>query len=148
MDINYHKLTPNAQEPKKAHATDAGLDLVATSKHIDNDGNVVYGTGIAVEIPIGYCGKVYPRSSNAKKQLILTNGVGVIDAGYRGEILLKFKRVESYYAHHHTGEQSEWQVGDRIAQLIIEKLVEVTFVEVDTLGESERGDGGYGSSGV
>lgn len=126
--------------PTKAHATDAGFDLYATSKTYDNDGNVVYGCGLAFEIPYGYMGLVFPRSSNAKKSLLLSNSVGVIDAGYRGEVTAKFKRLYPI-------SQGEYAIGERFAQLIVMPIPAVEFEESEELSESERGVGGYGSSG-
>ena len=80
MTVHFKKLNDRACTPSKAHPTDAGYDLVATSMRFDDDNNVVYGLGLAFEIPEGYAGFIYPRSSNAKKDLILSNSVGVIDA--------------------------------------------------------------------
>lgn len=139
LSIKIKKLHKDAVMPTKAHATDAGYDLYAASTSVDKNYNVVYGTGIAVEIPAGYVGLVFPRSSIASKDIMLSNSVGVIDSGYRGEIMAKFKRV--------TGEFNSYQVGDRIAQLIIIPYPEVVFVEVDELSDSDRGVGGYGSTG-
>lgn len=139
MEVRIKKLTENAKMPTKVHATDAGYDLYAASTSVDKNYNVVYGTGVAVEIPTGYVGLVFPRSSIASKDIMLSNSVGVIDSGYRGEVMAKFKRV--------TGEFDSYQVGDRIAQLIIIPYPEVTFVEVDELSDSDRGEGGYGSTG-
>ena len=140
MKIKIKKINPFAIAPTKAHATDAGFDLYATSKTYDNDGNVVYGCGLAFEIPDGYMGLVFPRSSNAKKSLLLSNSVGVIDAGYRGEVTAKFKRLYPI-------SQGEYAIGERFAQLIVMTIPAVEFEEAEELSESERGVGGYGSSG-
>ena len=140
MKIKVKRLNELAMLPTKAHATDAGFDLYATSKIYDNDGNVVYGCGLAFEIPEGYMGLVFPRSSNAKKSLILSNSVGVIDAGYRGEVTAKFKRLCPI-------SQGEYAIGERFAQLIVMPIPAVEFEEAEELSESERGVGGYGSSG-
>ena len=140
VKIKIKKLNPLAIAPTKAHATDAGFDLYATSKTYDNDNNVVYGCGLAFEIPEGYMGLVFPRSSNAKKSLLLSNSVGVIDAGYRGEVTAKFKRLYPI-------SQGEYAIGERFAQLIIMPIPAVEFEVVEELSESERGVGGYGSSG-
>lgn len=136
LNIKIKKVTSTAQLPTKAHATDAGYDLYASSCHYE-DGMLHYGTGVAVEIPAGYVGLVFPRSSIANTHLTLSNSVGVIDSGYRGEIKAKFRKegLKGY------------KVGERIAQLIIMPYPEVTFEEVDELSESDRGTGGYGSSG-
>ena len=140
MKIKVNRLNELAMLPTKAHATDAGFDLYATSKIYDNDGNVVYGCGLAFEIPDGYMGLVFPRSSNAKKSLLLSNSVGVIDAGYRGEVTAKFKRLYPI-------SQGEYAIGERFAQLIVMPIPAVEFEEAEELSESERGVGGYGSSG-
>lgn len=91
MKVKFKKLTPNAVIPTKAHPTDAGFDLVATRRVFDEYGSVTYNTGIAVEIPKGYVGLIFPRSSAYKQDLIVANCVGVIDSGYRGEITAKFR---------------------------------------------------------
>lgn len=127
--------------PQYAHSTDAGMDLFATSKYYDADGNVVYGTGLAFEIPRGYVGLVFPRSSNATKKLLLSNSVGVIDSGYRGEVKFKFKRL------FHLDDMVEYEVGERVGQMIIMPYPRIEFVVVDELTNSERGTGGYGSTG-
>lgn len=140
MKIKVKRLNELAILPTKAHSTDAGFDLHAVSKNYDNDGNVVYGCGLAFEIPEGYMGLVFPRSSNAKKSLLLSNSVGVIDAGYRGEVTAKFKRLYPI-------SQNEYAIGERFAQLIVMPIQAVEFEEAEELSESERGVGGYGSSG-
>lgn len=166
MKVLFKKLNEKAVMPTKAHATDAGFDLVATSKEFDENGNAVYGTGIAVEIPKGYVGLIFPRSSNAKTLLTLSNSVGVIDSGYRGEIMFKFrpamivpnplkhwwkryvlKNMEDYKTGYAVEHLREYNVGDRIGQLIIMPYPEVEFEEADSLSDSERGEGGYGSTG-
>lgn len=144
MKVKIKKLSENAKIPKYAHSDDAGMDLTATSKWYDQWGNVCYGTGIAVEIPKGYVGLLFPRSSNSKKLLLQSNSVGIIDSGYRGEIMVKFKRTESYYKF---SDDPEYLVGERIGQLIIMPYPKVEFEEVDELSDSDRGDGSYGSSG-
>ena len=135
-------MVSEAVAPTRVHQSDAGFDLTAIGKEFDRLGNIVYHTGIAVEIPQGYVGLVFPRSSVCKKAQMLTNSVGVIDSGYRGEITMKFKPQTSYGKH---GE--EYLVGERIGQLLIIPYPEIEFTEVDELGFGERGKNGYGSSG-
>ena len=150
MKVRIKKLCENAVMPSKAHADDAGFDLVATSRNIDEYGCMVYGTGLAFEIPSGYVGLLFPRSSNAKKDLLLSNSVGVIDSGYRGEVTMKFKPAMRFRDGAGELEKVEgrfYDVGDRIGQLIVMPYPEIEFDEVDELSESERGTGGYGSSG-
>lgn len=140
MKIRFKKLHKDAQIPTRAHNTDAGFDLTSTS--IKVTGNLVeYGTGLAVEIPEGYVGLVFPRSSIFKKTIYLTNSVGVIDSGYRGEVMAKF-RLDAL-----DEPLSIYNVGDRIAQIIIMPIPSVTFQETEELSDSERGTGGYGSTG-
>lgn len=143
MEIKIKKIKENAVLPSKAHKSDAGFDLVATSKEFDEYGNVVYGTGLAFEIPEGYVGLLFPRSSNAKKDLLLSNSVGVIDSGYRGEVLFKFKTTQLQGKIYKT-----YEIGERIGQLIIMPYPNIEFVKVKELSDTERGYGGYGSSGV
>lgn len=140
MKVKVKKISEGAVLPTKAHATDAGYDLYADSKSVDEYGNAVYGTGIAVEIPKGYVGLVFPRSSIFKYALALSNAVGVIDSGYRGEIMAKFRRTQ--YC------ENEYQIGERIAQLIIIPYPEIEFELATELSDSDRGVGGYGSSGA
>lgn len=149
MKIRFKKFSESAVVPTKAHETDAGFDLTATSKSLDDDGNIVYGTGLGFEIPKGYVGLLFPRSSNAKQHLLLSNSVGVIDSGYRGEVSFKFKLTYSDVIDgqlFHTTNK-EYEIGDRIGQLIIIPYPEIEFVECDDLSDSDRGANGYGSSG-
>jgi len=140
LKVKIKKLDKNAVIPQYAKPGDAGLDLTATSKSYDDFDNVCYGTGIAVEIPEGYVGLLFPRSSISKTDLILRNSVGVIDSGYRGEITFKFNNkllssCESY------------NIKERIGQLIIMPYPQIEFEEVEELSVTERNTGGYGSSG-
>lgn len=139
MKVRIKQLHADAVIPKYAKESDAGLDLTATSIIDEDENRIVYGTGIAMEIPDGFVGLVYPRSSIRKYDLLLTNSVGVIDAGYRGEIQATF--LKTAFAG------SFYQVGDRIAQIIIMAYPTIEFQQVDELTQSERGTGGHGSSG-
>ena len=96
MEVKIKKLCDSAVIPSYAKPGDAGMDLVATSRIFDKYGNVEYGTGLAMEIPEGYVGLLFPRSSISKQDLSLANAVGVIDSGYRGEIKFKFKPTLAY----------------------------------------------------
>lgn len=150
MKVRIKRLYEDAKLPTKAHADDAGFDLYAHSKTYDDEGNVVYGVGVAFEIPKGYVGLLFPRSSNAKKDLLLSNSVGVLDSGYRGEVLFKFKPSMVFYEGRPTHAMSKniiYEIGDRIGQIIIMPYPDIEFVEVDELSETERGAGSYGSSG-
>jgi len=141
MIVKIKKLHENAVIPVYSKPGDAGLDLVATSIDDDSYNNIIYGTGLAIEIPEGHVGLLYPRSSNSKTDLYLTNHVGVIDSGYRGEIMFKFRPIngiEDAYIY---------AVGDRVGQLIIIPYPSIEFVETEELSDSDRGEGGFGSTG-
>ena len=90
LEVKIKQLSPESVIPTYAKDGDAGMDLTATSKSFDEHGNVCYGTSLAFELPKGYVGLLFPRSSNTKKDLILGNSVGVLDSGYRGEVVFKF----------------------------------------------------------
>lgn len=147
MIVNIKKLHPDAVVPKYAHVTDAGLDLTAISVE-QKDGVYIFGTGLAIEIPQGYVGLIFPRSSNFKQDLWLTNCVGVIDSGYRGEIKFMFKDLVSKSTNSLFGKSKQWQVGDRVGQLIIMPYPSIELNEVAELSDSDRGTGGFGSTGV
>ena len=147
MKVRIKKLHENAVVPAYAKEGDAGLDFTAVEISKDNVGNITYHTGLAVEIPQGYVGLLFPRSSISKKQQFLTNGVGVIDSSYRGEIMAKFKPVMgTYNTILDLFESNEYQVGDRIVQMIILPYPQIEFEEVEELSETERGYGGFGST--
>jgi dUTP pyrophosphatase len=146
MKVKIKKLHPHAVIPQYANFGDAGLDLTATSMSLD-DLNLIYGTGLAIEIPQGYVGLLFPRSSISKKSLFQRNAVGVIDSGYRGEIMIKFGYYKKDYNAPYQAEKA-YQVGERIGQLIIVPYPQIELVESDTLSESDRGTGGFGSSGA
>ena len=173
MEVKIKKLCESAVIPTYAKPGDAGMDLVATSRIFDKYGNVEYGTGLAMEIPEGYVGLIFARSSIFKQDLSLANAVGVIDSGYRGEVKFKFKPTLSYIDFgttediHGIGKESDtfdyvgiagdiqkdsieasiYEVGDRVGQIIILPYPHIDFEEVDNLSNTERGTGGYGSTG-
>ena len=162
LKVKIKKLNENAVIPTYAKYGDAGMDLVATSKYYDDNGNIVYGTGLAFEIPKGYVGLLFPRSSNSKQQLLLSNSVGVIDSGYRGEVMLKFKSSASSFSLKSlfklifnqdakitiiNNVKTSYNVGERIGQLIIMPYPQIEFEESEELSETERNTGGYGSTG-
>ena len=145
MELKIKKLSDKAIMPIRAHKSDAGLDLTATSitSEINECGQfiLVYHSDIAVEIPEGYVGLLFPRSSIAKKSIQFTNAVGVIDSGYRGEIMAKVRNTSG------DSVPAVYKVGEKFAQLVIVPYVsDITISEVSELQESDRGTGGYGSS--
>ena len=143
MEVRIKRLTPNAIIPTYAKEGDAGMDLVATSIISETTTDITYGTGLAMEIRDGFVGLVFPRSSIRKYDLALTNCVGVIDSGYRGEIQATFKKTNWLKGN----ESEKYQIGDRIAQIIIIPHPQIEFDEVNELSDSERGEGGFGSTG-
>ena len=146
MKVKIKKLVPEAVIPTYAHFGDAAMDLTCTSVNTDEYGNIVYGTGLAFEIPKGYAMFIYLRSSNHKTSLMLTNHVGIVDSGYRGEVLLKYSPYSDVTGFIRNDEQ-DYKLGDRIGQAIIMPVPFITFEETDVLSDSERGTGGYGSTG-
>ena len=142
MKVKFKKLIPTAQAPKFAHRGDAGADLFATSYEYDAEhDNYVYGTGLAVEVPEGHVMLIFPRSSNRKTDCYMTNHVGVVDSGYRGEVMVTFKSRDRNFL------TKPYEIGDRIAQAIILPYPGVEYEETDELSETERGTGGHGSTG-
>jgi dUTP pyrophosphatase len=149
MIVKIKKLNELAVIPAYSKHGDAGMDLTCTEVYLDSSGCYVYRTGLAVEIPEGFMGLLFPRSSNAKKSLMLTNSVGVIDSGYRGEIMFKYKPNYQYFLQ--SDERKNEQIylkGERVGQLIILPHPPVEWEVVDELSESDRGDGSYGSTGI
>lgn len=174
MKVNIKRLSKDAVIPKYAMPCDAGMDITAISKKFDHkSGCVVYGTGISIEIPEGHVGLLFPRSSIYKRYMEMTNCVGVIDAGYRGEIkvimrttnrivrpLKLWDRLRAIFCKMTFKDNEEknsvivdninnndYKVGDRVAQLIIMPFPTVEFNEVDSLSDSDRGENGHGSTG-
>ena len=141
--LKFKKLHPDAVIPKRAHRDDAGLDLTAVSVEFNNEFQFwEYDTGLAVEIPPGYMGLAAPRSSVSKTGLSLCNGVGIVDSSYRGSLKSRF------YKETLPGIRSkEYEVGDRVCQLIIVPIELPVPVEVEELSETDRGQGAFGSSG-
>lgn len=149
MIVKIKLLSEKSVLPKYAKPGDAGMDLTCTEVSVDSDGCFVYKTGIALEIPRGFMGLLLPRSSNAKKSLILTNSVGILDSGYRGEIMFKYKPNYQYFQKTDAEKNEQiYLVGDRVGQLIVMPFPEVVWEVVEELSETERGSGGYGSTGA
>lgn len=163
LNVKTKILDPSIPTPALQYAKDgdAGIDLTATSVDYDNDGNVVYGTNRGFEIPDGYVGLLFPRSSNSKKDLLLSNGVGILDSQYRGEVMFKYKTSLEVSGSVTRNDKTKvsltsamfsrdlkiYNINDRIGQLIILPYPKVQFEEVSELSETDRGAGGYGSTG-
>ena len=140
MKVRIKKINPSAVIPSYAKDGDAGMDLVATKIISNTTFDVTYGTDLAMEIPNGFVGLVFPRSSIRKYELVLSNSVGVIDSGYRGELQATFKKENGL-------DSLAYKVGDKIAQIMIIPYPPIEFDVVDELSDTERGDGGFGSTG-
>tara|TARA_R110002012_G_scaffold208455_2_gene378539 strand:+ start:487 stop:918 length:432 start_codon:yes stop_codon:yes gene_type:complete len=143
MRVKVKRLHEGAVIPSYAKDGDAAMDLYATNVDYDRFGNLVCQTGLAMEIPEGHVGFLFPRSSISKTALSLRNSVGVIDSGYRGEIILKFNREDRVNML-----ETVYGVGDRVGQIMIMPFPKVQFEESKELTETERGLGGFGSTGA
>lgn len=143
VDVRIRRLDPGVPIPAYAHPGDAGADLVTTSDVVIGPGErAVVGTGVAVGLPEGYAAFVHPRSGLALRSgLSVVNTPGTIDAGYRGEIRVVL-------INHDLREPITLARGDRIAQLVVQRVEHAAFAEVADLDETARGEGGYGSSGT
>ena len=143
MKVKIKKLHPDAVLPKYAKESDAGMDLVATTIISQTPTQITYGLGIALEIPEGFVGLVFPRSSIRKTRLQLSNSVGVIDSGYRGELQATFNKIITTIEN----QKNDYNVGDKVCQIMIIPHPIIEWTEVDELSNSERGEGGFGSTG-
>ena len=145
MTVKVKKLSENAVLPQKAHKSDAGFDLTVSriTTELNEVGEliIVYHTDLCMEIPEGYFGALFSRSSISRKPLSQTNAVGVVDSGYRGEIVAKFRSTVPAVV------PSVYKEGERFAQLVILPVPEIDMIEADTLGDSDRGEAGLGSTG-
>lgn len=144
MKINFLKLDNRAHTPKRGSDGAAGADLYAITDGelmIAPHTTVLIHTGLAVQIPDGYCGLVFARSGLASKQgLAPANKVGLIDSDYRGEIMVAL--------HNHTDVPKTVTDGERVAQLVIMPYIQADYVETDSLTDTIRGAGGFGSTGT
>ena len=143
MIVKIKKVHPDAVTPSYAKEGDAGMDLVATSVISETHTQITYGLGVALEIPNGFVGLVFPRSSIRKTRLQLSNSVGVIDSGYRGELQATFNKIITTIEN----QKNDYKVGDRVCQLMIIPHPTIEFNEVNELSDTERGEGGFGSTG-
>lgn len=142
MELRIAKLKDEAVVPSRAHAGDAGLDLYACeAAHLGPGERWSVGTGVAVEIPEGHAGLVLPRSGIARDHgIALVNSPGLIDAGYRGEVRVLLLNTDP-------ADTFKVEPGDRVGQLVVVPIALAEPVEVESLSDSARGDGGFGSSG-
>ena len=143
-NVNIKKLDDNAVIPTYGTEYSAGFDLYSVSDEaitIKAHETVLVKTGLAMELPIGYAGFIFARSGLAtKKGLAPANKVGVVDADYRGEVMVAL--------HNHTDEDKTIDAHERIAQMVIMPFITANFIEVEELSDTVRGDGGFGSTGT
>ena len=139
IDVKIRKVHPDAVIPFRAHATDAGMDVTAISMEMTED-YVEYDTGLQFQLPEGYAMLIFPRSSNSKKDLLLCNAVGILDAGYTGNLKLRFKLTTEGYT------EKIYNPGDKVGQIMIIPYPEINFIETEVFNETERGNGGFGST--
>lgn len=145
MIVKVKKLTENASLPIKGTDFSAGFDLVATSSKNVAEGSSVYveyGTGLAIEIPEGYCGLIFPRSSvTSNTSLVLGNAVGLIDSDYRNEIKLRFRPINQ-------SSNKSYKVGEKVGQLVIMPYPKIEYVESSELNDPKTRFGGFGSTDI
>lgn len=148
IKIKFKKLHPDAQLPKRAKEGDAGMDIICVDKGEFTSRGVEYSTGLAMEIPHGYVGYLFPRSSICKTDLSLSNAVGVVDSGYRGEVKAIFNiNMGPPNSNYSVYDRRVYQKGDRIIQLVVMPIPAVETEWADELSDSERGQGSFGSTG-
>jgi dUTP pyrophosphatase len=152
MKIKIKKVSENAQIPKKAHNTDACFDVFASeikTKSASGVETVVVKLGFSTEIPEGYKGILVPRSSLTDTTWMMQNSPGQIDESYRGEYQMRFKQLLCFNNDTKDVFKQDfpYKVGDRVGQVYFEKVLETEFEVVKELSDSERGSGGFGSSG-
>lgn len=140
MDVKIKKLSQNVKIPVYAKQGDAGVDITATRIIEESEKQITYGTDVSIEIPEGYVGFVFPRSSIKKYELLLKNSVGCIDSGYRGELMAVFEKTNGNFS-------KKYDIGDRIFQLIILPFPQINLIESNELSETVRGGGGFGHTG-
>jgi len=159
--LKFKKLNTEAVIPKQAHKGDSGYDLVAISDgefNFDEKGNLLYleyHTGLAVEPPVGFRTELWPRSSISKYHLSLCNGIGLIDETYRGELIFRFNLIGITWSVKSQSNAPDYinknfkiyQKGDKVGQLVVSQNIIANIIEVDKLSDTERKDGGFGSTG-
>lgn len=151
MKVKIKKLNEKAVIPAYAQEGDAGMDVTCTSYEYDyGTSSWMYHTGLSFEVPKGYVMLIFPRSSNRKTDCYLANSVGVLDSGYRGELMLAFKNRDSILSGPFGAGNlvPPYTVGERVGQIMILPYPQIEFKEVAELSSTERGEGGFGSTGA
>jgi len=143
LKIKFKKLSEHAKLPTKGSLDAACFDVYAASVRIERPNKMIVGLGFSTEIPKGYKGILVPRSGISKHNWVLANSIGIIDADYRGEWMAVFRCLGDMIY-----QPLPFGVGDRCAQIYFEKILDVAFVETEELSDTERNDGGFGSTGT
>ena len=136
MKLKIKKISTDAKIPHYANPGDAGMDVYALTREV-KEKFIEYGTGLSFEVPEGYMMLIFPRGSLSNKDLIMANHVGVLDAGYRGELKLRFRKIGD----------DVYELGEKIGQIIVVPFPKIEFEEVNELSEAKRGEGRFGSTG-
>ena len=144
LKVKFKKMASNVKLPVKGSSHAACYDVFAHSITFDNSGNAVIGFGFKTEIPNGYKGIIVPRSGFTKHKWLMNNNLGVIDSDYRGEWMMKIKPFDQPISESFL----PFGVGDRCAQIYFEQVLDVQFEEVDELSNTDRAEGGFGSTGT
>jgi len=141
VELKFRRVNPLARLPERQSDGAGGYDVYAADCKFDRrEGCVVVSLGFALEIPKGYKVTIVPRSSITRTTWLIQNSPCLVDSDYRGEIVLKFRCMDKV-------SDFPYAVGDRVAQLYVEEVIPITFIETDELTETERGSGGFGSTG-
>ena len=142
LKVKFKKLHADTKLPVKGSGDAACYDVYATSEKIEYGGKVTYGLGFSTEIPTGWKAVIVPRSNLTKHKWVMVNSPGQIDSDYRGEWMVKLASTGGFF------EEPPYTIGDRVAQIYFEKVNDVVFIEEETLSETQRDAGGFGSTGI
>jgi dUTP pyrophosphatase len=141
LQVKFKKISDNTIVPSRGSLDAACYDVYAHSIVHKEDGKVVVGLGFKTEIPVGYKAVLVPRSNLTKHYWVMNNSIGIIDSDYRGEWMCVFTAIKE-------GQDFPYSVGDRVAQFYLDEVYNIAFLEVAALSETNRGEGGFGSTGI
>ena len=148
LKIKLQKVTEDARMPYKASSEAACYDVYAHSITIKEEGKVIVGLGFKTELPKGYRGVIVPRSNLTKSFWMLNNSIGIVDADYRGEWMAIYTQIPVPMGTHWGTTNFPYNVGDRVAQIYFEEVIDTLLIEDDNLSDTARGSGGFGSTGL
>jgi dUTP pyrophosphatase len=141
LQVKFKKISDNTIVPSRGSLDAACYDVYAHSIVHKDDGKVVVGLGFKTEIPVGYKAVLVPRSNLTKHHWVMNNSIGIIDSDYRGEWMCVFTAIKE-------GQDFPYSVGDRVAQFYLDEVYNIAFLEVKALSDTNRGEGGFGSTGL